>query len=177
MQDVTCVMCGAELVQLWRRVPSAVNWEEVTNFQARLYISVCAGAGADLFMKRQVKYVTSNGCGLKCQGQLQVTNSDWIGEVFQLQYPYVKSISCVCVRRYNATDSWFSLYSKQLNTYVMGQNRQRVAAYWATFGPFLRKIEIDCSRERQTDSHRLLGNLKHVLIHLLTRSMQHSPSW
>ena len=87
---------------------------------------------AGLFVKRQVKYVTSEGCGLKSQGHFQaanIMNSDRLGEDFQLQYSYVTSIRCVCVSRYRATDMWFSLYWKQLNTtYEVGQNRQRVAA-------------------------------------------------
>ena len=35
-----CVICGAELVELCRRcVPSALNCEQLSNFQALLYIS------------------------------------------------------------------------------------------------------------------------------------------
>jgi hypothetical protein len=51
-------------------------------------------------MERQVKYVTSEGCGLKMQGHFQVPNiinSDWIGDDFQVEYSYETFIRCVCV--------------------------------------------------------------------------------
>jgi hypothetical protein len=41
-----------------------------------------------MFMKRQVKNIISEGCGLKSQGHLQVSNvlkNGWIGVVSQLQ--------------------------------------------------------------------------------------------
>jgi len=46
-------------------VPSALNFEELSTFQTLLYISARTVAGAGLFMKRQVKYVTSEYCGRK----------------------------------------------------------------------------------------------------------------
>ena len=49
--DVTCVMCGAELVELCRRcVPSDLDWEQFSTFQALLYISARTVARAGLFM-------------------------------------------------------------------------------------------------------------------------------
>ena len=181
MQDVTCVMCGAELVELWRRcVASAGNCEELSTFQALLFISARRVARAALFTKRQIKYITSEGCGLKCQGHLQVANiinSDWIGEVFQLQYSCLTLIRCVCacvcvcvcvcVRRYSATDMWFSLYSKQLNTtYKVGQNRQRVSAI---IRPFLRTL----NNSHLTERYRLLSNVQQ---YRLTDCMEQSAS-
>lgn len=117
-------MCGAELVELCRRcVPSDLDWEQLSTFQALLYISARTVARAGLFMKRQVKCVTSEGCGLKSQGHFQVANiinSDWIGEVLQLQYCYVTLIRCVCVcvcqaiRRYRQL-VWFVLKTAEQN--------------------------------------------------------------
>jgi len=56
-----------------------VNFKTLSTFQALLYISARTVARADLIMKRQVKYVPSDGCGLKSKGDFQVaniTNSD-----------------------------------------------------------------------------------------------------
>ena len=81
-------------------MPSAWNCEQLNSFQALLYISARTAASAGLFMKREVKCVTSEGCGLKGQGNFQlanIINSDWIGEVFQVQLSYVTLIRCVCV--------------------------------------------------------------------------------
>ena len=81
-------------------MPYAWNFEEFSTFQALLFISARRVAQAVLFTKRQIKYITSEGCGLKSQGNLQVANilnSDWIGEVFQLQYSCLTLIRCVCV--------------------------------------------------------------------------------
>jgi hypothetical protein len=118
-----------------RCVPSALNCEELSTFQALLYISACTVAQAGFFMKWQVKYVTSEGCGLKNQGHFQMANSDKMGDVLQLVY-------CVGIQRYWQTgglvcteNSWkvtvtvfcgdtavltdrgFGLYWKQLKSY------------------------------------------------------------
>ena len=56
-------------------------------------------ARAGLFMKRQVKYVTSEGCGLKSQGHFQVANiinSDWIGKVFPVTI-LLRNVNKLCV--------------------------------------------------------------------------------
>ena len=91
----------------------AFDFEKLITFQSLLYISARTVARAGLFMKRHIKYMLSEGCGFQSQGHFQVENimnSDWIGEVFQLQFSYLTLIRrvCVCVfRRYSATDMWF----------------------------------------------------------------------
>jgi len=62
-------------------VQSASNFKTLSTFQALLYISARTVARAGLIMKRQVKYVPSDGCGLKSIGHFQVANiinSHWI---------------------------------------------------------------------------------------------------
>jgi len=147
-------MYRAELVELWRRCePSALNFEELITFQALLYISARTVARAGLFMKRQIMYVTSEGCGLKSQGHFQVANiinSDLIGEFFQLQYCYVTLIRCVCVGRYCATDMWFGLHWKQLNTtYGVGQNRKHVSANVKSLRRKLKNRHVTLRGDRQ----------------------------
>jgi hypothetical protein len=64
-------------------------------------VHFCTYSGTSrLVYEATIKYVTSEACGLKSQGHFQVANiinSNWIGEVFQLQYCYVTLIRCVCV--------------------------------------------------------------------------------
>jgi hypothetical protein len=90
------------------------------NYLSGTPVHFCTYSGTcRLVYEATIKYVTSEACGLKSQGHFQVANiinRDWIGKVFQLQYSYVTLIRCVCVSRYSATDMWFHLYSKQLNT-------------------------------------------------------------
>ena len=137
-------------------MPSAWNCEQLNSFQALLYISARTAASAGLFMKREVKCVTSEGCGLKGQRHFQVENiinSDWIGEIFHVQLSYVTLIRCVCVSRYSATDMWFSLYSKQLNTtYELGQNRQRISAFVKSLLRTLNNRHITQRYDRQAST-------------------------
>jgi hypothetical protein len=155
-------MCGADLVELWRRcVPSALNFEELSTFQALLYISARAIARAGLFMKRQFKYLTSEGCGLKSQEHFLVANiinSDWIGEIFQLQYRYVMLIRRVCVRRYSGLVCTENCWTPQ--------SRQSVSA---NIRPLLRTL----NNSHLTLRYRLLSN---VLQYWLTDCMEQSAS-
>ena len=79
---------------------SALDFEELSTFQLLLYTYARTVARMGLFMKRHIKYVLSEGCGLESQRHFQVENnlnSDWMGQVFQLQFSYLKLIRRVCV--------------------------------------------------------------------------------
>jgi len=115
-----CVMCG----EIWWNFADGVchlllNFEQLSNFQALLYISARTRGTSWLFNEAKIQVPDFSKVRVKNQGHFQVKiiiNSGWTVEALQLQYTNLTSIRCVCVSRYSATDMWFNLYSKQLNT-------------------------------------------------------------
>jgi len=169
-------MCVGGLVQLWREcVPSASNFEELSTFQALLYISARTVALACLFMKRQATYVPLESCRFKCQWHFQGANiisSDWIVKAFQLKYSQVKLIRCVPVyTELQASDlvctqnSWTQ---KQIGTEQ--ETCSHLPNYYHALSNNIKKRLNTEIWQTSTDC-LLTWNT-----YLLTHYMQHSPS-